>query len=53
VLIIDPKNTASHTFSPRAGSNVIVAGTAIFGAADPPAVIQQLKDTVNAAQSKF
>ncbi|TFK30370.1 ribulose-phosphate 3-epimerase [Coprinopsis marcescibilis] len=36
-----------------AGSNVIVAGTAIFAADDPPAVIQTLKDTVNAAQAKF
>lgn len=35
------------------GSNVIVAGTAIFGADDPSAVIEQLKNTVNAAQAKF
>ncbi|CAA7258716.1 unnamed protein product [Cyclocybe aegerita] len=34
-----------------AGSNVIVAGTAIFGAEDPTVVIQQLKDTVNTAQA--
>ncbi|KAJ2920254.1 hypothetical protein MD484_g164, partial [Candolleomyces efflorescens] len=36
-----------------AGSNVIVAGTAIFGAEDPPAVIQTLKDAVNSAQAKI
>ncbi|KAH6917459.1 Ribulose-phosphate 3-epimerase [Coprinopsis sp. MPI-PUGE-AT-0042] len=36
-----------------AGSNVIVAGTAIFNAADPPAVIRSLKETVEAAQAKF
>jgi len=34
------------------GSNVIVAGTAIFGAESPEAVIQQLKDVVNTAQAK-
>ncbi|EAU93213.2 ribulose-phosphate 3-epimerase [Coprinopsis cinerea okayama7 len=37
----------------EAGSNVIVAGTAIFGADDPPAVIKSLKETVEAAQAKF
>jgi len=37
----------------EAGSNVIVAGTAIFGADNPSAVIEQLKNTVNAAQAKF
>ncbi|EJD03887.1 Ribulose-phosphate 3-epimerase [Fomitiporia mediterranea MF3/22] len=36
-----------------AGSNVIVAGTAIFGAADPNGVIATLKSTVNAAQEKI
>ncbi|KAF4623007.1 hypothetical protein D9613_001703 [Agrocybe pediades] len=36
----------------EAGSNVIVAGTAIFGADEPGAVIQQLKDTVNTAQAR-
>lgn len=36
----------------EAGSNVIVAGTAIFGTEDPSAVIHYLKDTVNAAQAK-
>ncbi|RXW22910.1 hypothetical protein EST38_g2927 [Candolleomyces aberdarensis] len=35
------------------GSNVIVAGTAIFGADDPPTVIQTLKDAVNSAQAKI
>jgi len=35
-----------------AGSNVIVAGTAIFGAQDPEAVIAALKASVNAAQAK-
>ncbi|KAF9270181.1 ribulose-5-phosphate 3-epimerase [Marasmius fiardii PR-910] len=37
----------------EAGSNVIVAGTAIFGAEDPKAVIKTLKDTVNTAQAKL
>ncbi|KAF5313304.1 hypothetical protein D9619_003461 [Psilocybe cf. subviscida] len=36
-----------------AGSNVIVAGTAIFGAENPPAVIQELKDKVNTAQARI
>ncbi|THV07676.1 ribulose-phosphate 3-epimerase [Dendrothele bispora CBS 962.96] len=36
-----------------AGSNVIVAGTAIFGAEDPEQVIQTLKNTVNQAQAKI
>ncbi|KAF9076175.1 ribulose-5-phosphate 3-epimerase [Rhodocollybia butyracea] len=36
-----------------AGSNVIVAGTAIFGAPNPNEVIQLLKDTVNTAQAKL
>ncbi|KAI5123769.1 hypothetical protein M0805_000358 [Coniferiporia weirii] len=36
-----------------AGSNVIVAGTAIFGADDPNDVIATLKTTINAAQDKF
>lgn len=35
-----------------AGSNVIVAGTAIFGSENPTEVIQRLKDTVNAAQAQ-
>lgn len=35
------------------GSNVIVAGTAIFGADDPNAVITTLKSTVNEAQEKI
>lgn len=35
------------------GSNVIVAGTAIFGASDPEGVIAQLKSTVNTAQAKI
>ncbi|KAL0581602.1 RIBULOSE-phosphate 3-epimerase [Marasmius crinis-equi] len=37
----------------EAGSNVIVAGTAIFGAPDSKAVIQALKDSVNTAQAKL
>ncbi|KAK1229679.1 RIBULOSE-phosphate 3-epimerase [Marasmius sp. AFHP31] len=37
----------------EAGSNVIVAGTAIFGAEDPKAVITTLKNTVNTAQAKL
>ncbi|KAA1468725.1 ribulose-phosphate 3-epimerase [Dentipellis sp. KUC8613] len=36
----------------NAGSNVIVAGTAIFGAAEPEQVIAGLKATVNTAQAK-
>jgi ribulose-phosphate 3-epimerase len=36
-----------------AGSNVIVAGTAIFAAEDPAKVIAELKDTVNTAQAKL
>jgi ribulose-phosphate 3-epimerase len=35
-----------------AGSNVIVAGTAIFGAEHPDEVISGLKATVNTAQSR-
>jgi ribulose-phosphate 3-epimerase len=35
-----------------AGSNVIVAGTAIFAATDPPVVIAQLKEVVDAAQAR-
>ncbi|TFK57045.1 ribulose-5-phosphate 3-epimerase [Heliocybe sulcata] len=36
-----------------AGSNVIVAGTAIFGAENPEQVIATLKSTVDAAQAKI
>ncbi|KAH7928525.1 hypothetical protein BV22DRAFT_1030660, partial [Leucogyrophana mollusca] len=36
-----------------AGSNVIVAGTAIFGASNPEEVIEGLKATVNSAQAKI
>jgi ribulose-phosphate 3-epimerase len=36
-----------------AGSNVIVAGTAIFGAPNPDEVIATLKSTVNSAQAKL
>ena len=35
------------------GSNVIVAGTAIFGAEDPENVITTLKSTVDQAQDKI
>jgi len=35
-----------------AGSNVIVAGTAIFGAENPEEVIAALKNSVNVAQAK-
>lgn len=35
------------------GSNVIVAGTAIFGAENPEQVISTLKSAVNTAQAKF
>ncbi|KAF8807298.1 ribulose-5-phosphate 3-epimerase [Phlegmacium glaucopus] len=37
----------------EAGSNVIVAGTAIFGSKNPASVIEQLKDAVNTAQAGF
>lgn len=37
----------------EAGSNVIVAGTAIFGAENPEEVITNLKDAVNTAQAKI
>ncbi|KAJ7357260.1 ribulose-5-phosphate 3-epimerase [Mycena albidolilacea] len=37
----------------HAGSNVIVAGTAIFGAPNPDEVIATLKATVNSAQAKI
>ena len=37
----------------ESGSNVIVAGTAIFGADDPETIIKQLKETVNTAQARF
>lgn len=37
----------------EAGSNVIVAGTAIFAASDPADVIATLKASVNAAQAKI
>ncbi|EIM92743.1 ribulose-phosphate 3-epimerase [Stereum hirsutum FP-91666 SS1] len=36
-----------------AGSNVIVAGTAIFGAAEPEKVISLLKSTVDTAQARI
>ena len=36
----------------NAGSNVIVAGTAIFGAPNPEEVIAGLKASVNTAQAK-
>jgi len=36
----------------EAGANVIVAGSAVFGAADPGAVIQTLKGAVNHAVTK-
>ena len=36
-----------------AGSNVIVAGTAIFGAQDAEKVIALLKETVKTAQAKI
>lgn len=34
------------------GSNVIVAGTAIFGASEPEQVIANLKSAIDAAQAK-
>jgi ribulose-phosphate 3-epimerase len=37
----------------NAGSNVIVAGTAIFNAEEPEAVIKQLKSAVDTAQAKI
>jgi pentose-5-phosphate-3-epimerase len=46
-----PETKSPLTFPP--GSNVIVAGTAIFNASDPEGVIHQLKTTVNNAQAKI
>jgi len=37
----------------EAGSNVIVAGTAIFGAEQPDLVIATLKNSVETAQAKY
>jgi ribulose-phosphate 3-epimerase len=36
-----------------AGANIIVAGTAVFGAKDPSEVIQLLRDTVNKSNGKL
>jgi len=47
---VGPKTIAACA---DAGSNVIVAGTAIFGAEDPENVITTLKTTVNQAQDKI
>ncbi|KAF8971442.1 hypothetical protein BDZ97DRAFT_1786506, partial [Flammula alnicola] len=46
---VSPKNIGACA---DAGSNVIVAGTAIFTAENPPAVIQEFKDAVNTAQAR-
>ena len=35
----------------EAGANVIVAGSAVFGAKDPAAIIQNLRNAVNSKQS--
>lgn len=35
----------------EAGANVIVAGSAVFGAKDPAAVIKKLRETVESRQS--
>jgi len=47
---VGPKTIAACA---DAGSNVIVAGTAIFGAENPEGVISSLKSAVNAAQAKL
>lgn len=47
-----PAAHAAVDFPRPAGSNVIVAGTAIFGAENPESVIQDLKDVVNTAQAR-
>jgi hypothetical protein len=45
--------SAGHIYSPfTTGSNVIVAGTAIFNAQDPEKVIATLKASVETAQAK-
>lgn len=36
-----------------AGANVIVAGSAVFGAADPGDVINKLREAVNARRGKL
>jgi len=36
-----------------AGANVIVAGSAVFGAADPGQVIQKLRDAVDSRRGKL
>ena len=45
--------TIAECWTARSGSNVIVAGTAIFNAPDPEQVISLLKSTVDAAQAKI
>ena len=44
---------ADMTNQNSSGSNVIVAGTAIFGSDDPNGVIATLKSTVDEAQTKI
>lgn len=52
---MDASRNALFSFqsSSSSGSNVIVAGTAIFGAEEPETVIKQLKEVVNIAQARF
>ncbi|PPQ62749.1 hypothetical protein CVT24_000443 [Panaeolus cyanescens] len=50
---VGPKTIGVCADAGKCCSNVIVAGTAIFNADDPTAVIQELKDVVNTAQAKL
>ena len=49
----DPALNPACSSARTTGSNVIVAGTAIFGADDPNGVIRTLKTTVNEAQARL
>lgn len=52
-LCLPPDLRLTSRFLSRAGSNVIVAGTAIFNDPQPEKVIALLKETVDTAQAKI